>query len=441
MTIYEDARRDLIHVLECLPPRHDAAVRAWLDSKRGTCSPSTLKIYARAVGRLCAFFPDRDLKQLSVHDLAAFAAHVTETSAVSTAYTTTAICKPFLSHVHSRRIADAMATALTTRSPDRGPPPDRLLSAEEVDALLQASVEMHKILRPERGIRSIATLRTLADSDNDGWADGAEGFGAYDGDADGDGVPNMLDDDADDDGFLDGAELGLLDLNPLIADYDGDGIPDGRDIHPKSALELLRLDLDKLVVKDPVDCECFVSGAYRADAYVSRVWVSSDKAGADVVLNLDNAELEAMSIDGVGRKYDRTASSAGNLNDFTVGSIPIRIPQDLSLYVPDKSSNDIKLYLWMNVHDKDVENDDQLDVGGRATPMWGDAGKTYYREVSLRKDAYQEWGTILDINGEEDESTGNRPNHDEDDVSITAQFLERVPMELVTELIKHSQFV
>lgn len=288
-----------------------------------------------------------------------------------------------------------------------------------------------------------------ADADNDGVPDGLEGAflssTAYGWDSDGDGVKNMLDPDADDDGFLDGIEdrhphgiLGSLDLNPLDSDVDGDGIIDGKDLHPLSALAMLSLDLNKLVVDDPVDCGCFTTwnianGDYIAEAYVSKLWITSDRAGADVIFELNNENLENLGLMGVGRANYQEGRT---IPDFTP-QIAINVPQDVSLFTPEFSARDVKLYLWMNVHDKDVSEDDQLDVGNRATPTWGDGGKSYFREVSLRKDLYKNWGEITDINGDDDAGR----QFDEDDVIISAKFLEEVPMELISQLVKHSTLV
>ena len=64
-----------------------------------------------------------------------------------------------------------------------------------------------------------------ADTDNDGLMDGLEGFNPG-GDADGDGLINVLDPDADDDGLPDGVEL-ILYLSPFNSDSDFDELPDG----------------------------------------------------------------------------------------------------------------------------------------------------------------------------------------------------------------------
>lgn len=95
----------------------------------------------------------------------------------------------------------------------------------------------------------IGTNPNLRDTDGDGFEDGVEvengmsprsavGRDGFDGDVDGDGIPNGLEDaygtspfiaDSDGDGLLDGDEL-LWETDPLDADTDGDGIPDGEEV-------------------------------------------------------------------------------------------------------------------------------------------------------------------------------------------------------------------
>ena len=76
----------------------------------------------------------------------------------------------------------------------------RTLSAVDTDGDGLADVDEIAIYR---------TNPNQADSDNDGLADGAEVAmwgAAWEDDADGDTIINLLDPDADDDGFLDGVE-------------------------------------------------------------------------------------------------------------------------------------------------------------------------------------------------------------------------------------------
>ena len=63
-----------------------------------------------------------------------------------------------------------------------------------------------------------------ADTDNDGLLDGSEQFPSFDSDLDG--LVNILDPDSDNDGLADGIES-ALGLNPLRADTNRNGIPDG----------------------------------------------------------------------------------------------------------------------------------------------------------------------------------------------------------------------
>jgi hypothetical protein len=63
-----------------------------------------------------------------------------------------------------------------------------------------------------------------ADSDDDGVPDGEEGLG----DADGDGLPDALDDDSDNDGLHDGTERGLTALNIVAEYHENDILPNGR---------------------------------------------------------------------------------------------------------------------------------------------------------------------------------------------------------------------
>jgi hypothetical protein len=108
-----------------------------------------------------------------------------------------------------------------------------------------------------------------ADTDDDGVIDGDEPN--WNGDADGDGLINARDPDSDNDGLFDGTELGVTadDLgpdtnvgagnfvpdgdggatttNPLLADTDGGGVPDGAEDTNKDGV----LDVGELDPNDP----------------------------------------------------------------------------------------------------------------------------------------------------------------------------------------------
>lgn len=117
------------------------------------------------------------------------------------------------------------------------------------------------------------------DSDDDGVRDGAERMPLLD--TDGDGLVNALDPDSDGDGILDGTELGVFEpiagtdlaegnfvpdadpsttTDPLLADTDGDGRPDGvEDANRNGKLELGESDPNdplSTVGCDPSDRSC-----------------------------------------------------------------------------------------------------------------------------------------------------------------------------------------
>ncbi len=117
-----------------------------------------------------------------------------------------------------------------------------LMSINLISGIKDADMDGDGLLRQEE--LKIGTNPELSDTDYDGipdgeeydyWMDkfdrtGNENF-KPDGDADGDGIINILDDDSDNDGVTDGIEIDH-DSDPTKIDTDGDGLSDFEELNP-----------------------------------------------------------------------------------------------------------------------------------------------------------------------------------------------------------------
>ena len=126
---------------------------------------------------------------------------------------------------------------------------------------------------------------TLADSDGDGIADGQE-------DSDGDGLINLdeiaqgtkLDvNDTDSDGLSDGSEVHDHNTNPLVADTDGDGLSDGQEVSSIPSSDPNNRDSDGDTIEDKDEVDNGMNPSNPADA-------SQDKDN-DGLTNLEEIQL------------------------------------------------------------------------------------------------------------------------------------------------------
>ncbi|HUR26053.1 MAG TPA: hypothetical protein VM327_08595 [Candidatus Thermoplasmatota archaeon] len=289
------------------------------------------------------------------------------------------------------------------------------------------------------GLKNIVDI----DSDGDGVPDGLEGAfsssTAYSADTDGDGLKNMLDTDSDNDGFRDGIEdqapfgvLSGLDLNPLVRDTDHDGVIDGLDISPLDASSLMSLDLGQVRILDPVDGCCI--NFWQAELYIKTLQIAADPAGNTVLVSIAN---------NAGTPYNRNNYISTDTDGFLghlVGPVNLPIPQDVTRYTEvNPGTGDVALYLRISLFDADAgeSTDDQLDISPDPTGYMNDNGNTFVQKISLKSDFYSSWGWLGGMNGEADGSYGTYGN-DQDDTSVGATLLEKVPGQLLTQLVQQS---
>jgi len=168
---------------------------------------------------------------------------------------------------------------------------------------------------------SLGSNPILGDTDNDGLLDGSEPNPQ--GDADGDGVINLLDADSDNDGLPDGVEI-LIGLNPLRTDSNGNGIPDGSEDNDSDGLpngeEVLEntdpnnpdTDGDGILDGEEViaGADGFITDPLRADSDGDGM---SDGYEARFALDPTNPADAALDPDGDGLT---------NLQEFKLGTDP-----------------------------------------------------------------------------------------------------------------------
>lgn len=154
-------------------------------------------------------------------------------SEVNSDAATRTIPKPF---IDGDGLTDAREAAIGTNPNDPDTDGDFLSDGEEYRALFpfpdgfasNPNVNLNAIpasLKVTINGKDYLRLDPLdADSDDDGVPDGEEGLG----DADGDGLPDALDDDSDNDGLHDGTERGLTALNIVAEYHENDILPNGR---------------------------------------------------------------------------------------------------------------------------------------------------------------------------------------------------------------------
>ncbi|MFT5991326.1 MAG: hypothetical protein ACI82G_000314, partial [Bradymonadia bacterium] len=172
---------------------------------------------------------------------------------------------------------------------------------------------------PEDTTGDLRDGSALLDSDEDGLRDEIEG----DGDPDGDGVPNYLDDDSDGDGLLD-SEEGRADLDAdglpafLDLDSDGDGLldEDERLADPDNDGVGAFLDLDS--DGDGIDDE--VEGAQDPDGDETPSYLDDDSDGDNI---LDRFEGDAdADLDGIPNFFDTDSDGDDWLDAIEYGQEP-----------------------------------------------------------------------------------------------------------------------
>jgi hypothetical protein len=198
------------------------------------------------------------------------------------------------------------------------------------------------------------------DADDDGLRDGEEPL--WNGDTDGDGAIDALDDDADDDGLIDGTEVFSTTTSPVLADSDGDTLGDGDEVNIYHTDPLSQdTDLDTLS-----DSEELTAGA---DGYITNP-LSQDTDGDR--LNDDVEETPAIGTNPT--LPDTDGDQADDGQEVAIGSNPLdpdtdddglldgqEIARGTSPTDPDTDGDGVSDGLDPDPLDPDMDDDGLLD--------------------------------------------------------------------------------